>query len=94
MIFLLISVAIIRVSIGEKKNCFSLIALKCAGGDSCCSSGSKCDVGEGDCDRDADCKSGRCEENSCDRKTYPSFDSTDDCCQPGRCKLSYILGRK
>ena len=40
--------------------------LKCNGGDSCCTSDNLCDVGEGDCDSDADCKQGlKCGTANC-----------------------------
>ena len=53
----------------------------CLGGDSCCSPASQCGEGQGDCDGDDDC-SGElvCVSDACDKSTFPSFDSSDDCC--------------
>merc|ERR1711970_1225135 len=60
----------------------------CKGGDSCCSVGSPCQAGEGDCDSDDHCVGDlQCGENNCDRKSYSSFDATDDCCQRPVCPL-------
>merc|ERR1711970_429027 len=66
----------------------------CKGGDSCCSVGSPCQAGEGDCDSDDQCDGDlQCGENNCDRKGYSSFDATDDCCQrpvcPSVCTKEY-----
>ena len=48
------------------------------GANSCCTEDNPCDEGEGDCDSDADCKSGLvCGQDNC---VGSSFDSTDDCC--------------
>merc|ERR1711970_1264482 len=55
---------------------------KCLGGDSCCTAANPCGLGEGDCDRDDQCSGNlTCGIDNCDRKSMPSFDSTDDCCQ-------------
>merc|ERR1711953_235784 len=55
---------------------------QCLGGDSCCTSANPCGLGEGDCDRDDQCSGDlTCGIDNCDRKSMPSFDSTDDCCQ-------------
>merc|ERR1711970_1695775 len=60
----------------------------CKGGDSCCSVGSPCQAGEGDCDSDDQCVGDlQCGENNCDRKGYSSFDAGDDCCQRPVCPL-------
>merc|ERR1719317_208541 len=54
----------------------------CLGGDSCCTAANPCGLGEGDCDRDDQCSGDlTCGIDNCDRKSMPSFDSTDDCCQ-------------
>merc|ERR1719376_1177632 len=53
----------------------------CLGGDSCCSPTSPCGEGQGDCDTNNDCLGELvCVNDGCDRTTFPSFDSTDDCC--------------
>merc|ERR1712055_1101663 len=55
---------------------------QCLGGDSCCTAANPCGLGEGDCDRDDQCSGNlTCGIDNCDRKSMPSFDSTDDCCQ-------------
>merc|ERR1719494_1812379 len=55
---------------------------QCLGGDSCCTAANPCGLGEGDCDRDDHCTGDlTCGIDNCDRKSMPSFDSTDDCCQ-------------
>ena len=61
------------------------IFIACTGGDSCCTSTNKCDVDEGDCDWDSDCKAGlKCGSNNCKVKTGLDWDSKDDCCfNPG-----------
>ena len=47
------------------------------GGDNCCVG--HCNVGEGDCDTDSDCKGNLvCGENNC---VGDGFDDTDDCCK-------------
>merc|ERR1719209_1246781 len=57
----------------------------CLGDDSCCSPDSQCGEGEGDCDTDNDCFGDLlCVPQGCDRTSFPSFDSTDDCCLPVR----------
>jgi len=54
----------------------------CFGGDDCCRPENQCGEGHGDCDNDNDCLGGLvCKVESCDRSTYDTFDSTDDCCQ-------------
>ena len=54
----------------------------CTGGDSCCNSlNNKCDVGEGDCDSDADCLDGlKCGTDNCPSTRSSDWDSSDDCC--------------
>ena len=64
---------------------------KCRGGNSCCTYYNKCGSGEGDCDRNSDCKESLyCGTNNCAWK-WSSFDSwTDDCCtriKPASCFL-------
>ena len=64
---------------------------KCRGGNSCCTYYNKCGSGEGDCDRNSDCKGSLyCGTNNCAWK-WSSFDSwTDDCCtriKPASCFL-------
>ena len=55
--------------------------LGCRGGDSCCTSGNRCDVDQGDCDSDDDCKIGlKCGRDNCPTKSGHQWDSTDDCC--------------
>merc|ERR1719317_650807 len=55
---------------------------QCLGGDSCCTAANPCGLGEGDCDRDDQCSGDlTCGIDNCNRKSMPSFDSTDDCCQ-------------
>ena len=50
----------------------------------CCSSENKCSDGDGDCDYDSDCLSGKCGINNCNYVKFPSFDYNDDCCVTGR----------
>jgi len=59
-------------------------AQKCHGGDDCCGkNGYKCDVGEGDCDKDSDCKDGLvCGSENC---VGAGFDKWDDCCTAQKC---------
>merc|ERR1712098_973847 len=48
---------------------------------SCCSSSNTCGVGEGDCDRNSDCRPGLvCGTNNC-RKFVPGAQSMADCCE-------------
>ena len=55
-------------------NCYVV----CYGGDSCCNG--QCGLGEGDCDRDSDCKGDLvCGSDNCPR-TGLQWDSGDDCC--------------
>jgi len=70
---------------------------RCSGGNSCCTSRNKCGKGEGDCDRDTDCKDGlKCGVNNCRlgqltniRDSASSWDLTDDCCyKPGEGRCS------
>ena len=51
----------------------------------CCTATNQCDVGQGDCDSDSDCKAGlKCGSNNCKVKTGLDWDSKDDCCfNPG-----------
>merc|ERR1712226_754509 len=54
---------------------------KCTGGDSCCSETNRCDVGEGDCDSDADCLDGLlCGTGNCPSTRSDAWDASDDCC--------------
>merc|ERR1712215_339102 len=54
---------------------------KCLGGDSCCTSSNPCGEGEGDCDKNHDCKGKLlCGINNCKRSKYPTFSKSDDCC--------------
>lgn len=69
---------------------FYLLAGDCKGGDSCCSPDSKCKDGDGDCDSNRDCLSGLCEDNNCDTRRYPSFESADDCCVPTNGNVFYL----
>ena len=58
-------------------HCISKIV--CNGGDSCCTTSNQCDIGEGDCDINAECKSGLvCGLQNCIGDT---FDANDDCCR-------------
>ena len=53
----------------------------CSGGDSCCSDDHKCGHGEGDCDKDSDCKDGLiCGENNCQMAYGAQWSTSDDCC--------------
>ena len=62
---------------------------KCTGGDSCCSATNRCDVGEGDCDTDADCLDGLlCGTGNCPTTRSAFWDVNDDCCyKPGEKRL-------
>ena len=63
----------------------------CFGGDSCCTETNQCSIGEGDCDKDIDCKGDLvCGEDNCDGI---DFDGTDDCCtEPdSKYKKIYIM---
>jgi len=54
---------------------------KCLGGDSCCTSSNPCGEGEGDCDKNHDCKENLlCGKDNCKRSKYPTFSRKDDCC--------------
>ena len=65
----------------------------CNGGDSCCTTANQCDIDEGDCDVDGDCKAGLlCGTDNCPIKTGFQWDATDDCCYKPRKTLSIILG--
>merc|ERR550519_2046997 len=58
----------------------------CKGGDECCTTSNQCGAGEGDCDSDDQCLGDlTCGKDNCNREGFPSFDSTDDCCQRGEC---------
>ena len=63
---------------------YILISATCMGGDSCCKETNKCDVGEGDCDRDKDCLEGLlCGFNNCPLPRGfwdDEWDRYDDCC--------------
>merc|ERR1712215_86775 len=53
----------------------------CIGGKSCCTSSHPCGSGEGDCDKDHDCKGNLlCGANNCNRRKYPTFNRHSDCC--------------
>ena len=70
--------------------------LGCKGGDSCCTSRNRCDIDQGDCDSDSDCKIGlKCGKDNCPTKSGHQWDSTDDCCykpMPGQINsISYEL---
>merc|ERR1712141_450727 len=52
----------------------------CLGGDTCCTPENPCNVAEGDCDSDADCKGEAQCHNCLDNCKGESFDDTDDCC--------------
>jgi len=56
----------------------------CLGGDACCSWLKPCILGEGDCDRDADCAHNLvCGKNNCKRDNVlksRAFEEGDDCC--------------
>ena len=64
------------------------VDLKCRGGLDCCNTQNRpdfpCELGEGDCDRDEDCRTGTvCSENSCTTnfgQTGYLWDDEDDCC--------------
>ena len=60
---------------------------ECKGGDKCCTWYNKCDAGEGDCDKDKDCKEGlKCGSSNCGVSpiqfipSYTQWDIYDDCC--------------
>jgi len=54
---------------------------KCRGDKSCCTSSNPCGEGEGDCDKNHDCKGKLlCGINNCKRSKYPTFSKSDDCC--------------
>jgi len=58
------------------------LAAGCHGGDSCCSADRPCHVGQGDCDTHDQCSGDlTCGIDNCDRKSFPGFDATDDCCE-------------
>ena len=62
-----------------------LVIIACFGGDSCCKSSNQCNVDEGDCDSDSDCKVGlKCGSDNCKVKTGLDWDYADNCCfKPG-----------
>ena len=63
----------------------------CNGGDSCCTTANQCDIDEGDCDVDGDCKAGLlCGTDNCPIKTGFQWDATDDCCYKPRKTLILI----
>merc|ERR1719481_35090 len=54
---------------------------KCRGDNSCCTSSNPCGEGDGDCDKNHDCKEKLlCGSNNCKRSKYPTFSKSDDCC--------------
>ena len=56
-------------------------APNCVGEDSCCTSNRQCDVDQGDCDSDSECKQGlKCGSNNCKTKSGLQWDAGDDCC--------------
>ena len=63
--------------------CFNHIHTECDGDSkdwSCCSSTSKCGVGEGDCDNDSHCNTGlKCGTNNC-KQFNPLAQKAADCC--------------
>jgi len=62
-------------------NSRQLFVTACSGGDSCCSEGSPCGIGEGDCDNDEQCAGDlQCGKDNCNKRSV-GFDSTDDCCE-------------
>ncbi len=78
----------------------------CIGDNSCCTSRSRCGIGEGDCDADNECLGGLVCGNPGNCATYSvhltdvysfstlkeSFSASDACCQPSRYMLEdYIL---
>merc|ERR1712227_1018420 len=70
---------------GGGKQCpgqsWQLIKCTCDGGWSCCSSTNQCDVDQGDCDSDADCKTGlKCGSNNFKPSTANNYNSNSDCC--------------
>merc|ERR1712227_660426 len=80
---------------GGGKQCpgqsWQLIKCTCDGGWSCCSSTNQCDVDQGDCDTDADCKTGlKCGSNNCKPSTANNYNSNSDCCyKPSDCPEKY-----
>merc|ERR1712141_678149 len=52
----------------------------CLGGDTCCTTTNPCNVAEGDCDSDADCKGEAECNNSLNNCKGASFQASDDCC--------------
>ena len=69
--------------------CYFALFLGCTGGDTCCTATNPCDVDQGDCDTDEECKTGlRCGTDNCSIKTGLEWDATDDCCYaPGGIEL-------
>ena len=54
----------------------------------CCTTGSQCGVAEGDCDTDADCKTGLvCGKNNCRNFNQQSNYFADCCIKKGNCLL-------
>ena len=52
----------------------------CDGGDSCCTADRPFGFGEGNCDKDADCKGDlKCGKDNCEQFSG-TFQPTDDCC--------------
>ena len=62
------------------------MAENCTGGKTCCTPTNLCDVDEGDCDSDSDCKEGlKCGSRNCKTKSGLQWDVKDDCCyEPGK----------
>ena len=62
------------------------MAENCTGGETCCTPTNPCDVDEGDCDSDSDCKAGlKCGSRNCKTKSGLQWDVKDDCCyEPGK----------
>ena len=54
--------------------------------------GYKCGEGEGDCDKDSDCKTGLvCKEGGCPLKVGTDFQKGDECCgKPGKIYVNGI----
>ena len=65
--------------------CYDPTNVTCIGGDSCCTEGYPCGVGEGDCDKDSECEGDlKCGSDNCkpcpDGIYCDKFENDDDCC--------------
>ena len=71
----------------------SLIQGRCAGEEDCCTEERKCDVDEGNCKSDQDCKAGlMCGNGNCYNWWTKSWNKGDNCCfDPGISRILIVI---